>query len=61
MSVCVVDDTSVCVCVCVCVCVGRLGEEYVGVRGRWARGMFSAGIIYIMDYFLIQYVCLLSV
>ena len=33
----------------------------MGVQGRGARGVFSAGIICIMDFFLIQYVCLLSI
>ena len=37
------------VCACVCVCGGGGGGR---CPGRWARGMFSAVIISIVDFFL---------
>ena len=37
--------------VCVYMYVGRVRSMCVGVQGRWARGTFSAVIIYVKDCF----------
>ena len=48
---CLVDNSSgVCIYIYTC----RLGEEYVcGCPGRLARGMFSAGVMCVMDFLVL--------
>ena len=46
-----VDNSGVCI---IYIYTSGLGEEYVcGCPGRLARGMFSAVIICVMDYFIL--------
>ena len=45
--------------VCVYMYAGQVRSMCVGVRGRWARGTFSAVIIYVKDFFFLNPVYLL--